>query len=140
MKYKTPLSLRNLAAKSQNWLCFYCELPMSGQGSPYSKVIPTKKSRLRLSAEHLHARQNGGKERRANIVAAHVVCNQRRHRTKDPKSPTAFAIHVKLRLAKRKWFYGNELKLLTSAQSCGQAVSSDKIRSPVALRPLKNPS
>ena len=140
MKYKTPLSLRNLAAKSQNWLCFYCDLPMSGKGSPYSKAVSAKIGRLRVSAEHLHARQDGGQDNRGNIVAAHVVCNQCRHRAKDPKSPPEFATHVKSRLAKRKWFYGNELKLLISAHSCGQAGDGDKIGSPVSLRPLKNPS
>lgn len=150
MKYKTPLSLRKLAAESQKWHCYYCGLPMSGKGSPYGEVIPSEKKRLWVTAEHLHARRDGGKDSRDNIVAAHVVCNQFRHKPKLAKSPAEFAARVKSRVAKKKWFNESELKLLISAESCiGQggaksrflpAGDGHKIRRPVALRPLKNPS
>lgn len=150
MNYKTPLSFRNFAAQSQNWLCFYCGLPMGGNGSPYAKAVPSEKKRLLVTAEHLQARQDGGEESQYNIVAAHAVCNQYRHRTKRPKSPSEFAARVKSRLAKKKWFFGSELKLLITAQSCLAQGGSNprffpgddghKMRRPVALRPLKNPS
>jgi hypothetical protein len=90
---------------------------MGGKGSPYAKAISLEKKRLLVTAEHLHARQDGGVDSQFNIVAAHVVCNQCRHRAKRPKSPTEYANRVKSRLAKRKWFNGKELKLLINARS-----------------------
>ena len=117
MNYKTPLSFRNSAARSQNWLCFYCGLPMGGKGSPYAKAVPLEKKRLLVTAEHLHARQGGGVDSQHNIVAAHAVCNQCRHRAKRPKSPTEYTNRVKSLVAKNRWFNGNELKLLINARS-----------------------
>lgn len=150
MKYRTPLSLRKLAAESQKWHCYYCGLPMGGKGSPYAEAIPSEKKRLWVTAEHLHARQDEGKDSRVNIVAAHAVCNRCRHRAQNPKSPPEFATLVKSRVAKNKWFNGSELKLLIGAESCIEqgvgnpqllpAGDGRKMSRPVALRPLKNPS
>jgi hypothetical protein len=116
MKYKTPLFLRNAAAQSQNWRCHYCELPMGGKGSPYAKAVPLEKKHLRMTAEHLLARQDGGADTKNKIVAAHTFCNQHRHRSKRPKSPTEFATHVKSRLAKKQWFVPPDRKLLIQAR------------------------
>jgi len=54
---------RQSAARAQQGLCFYCHQLMGND----------------VTAEHLHARQDGGTDRRSNIVAAHRACNQRRH-------------------------------------------------------------
>ncbi len=98
---KEVLKYRNAAAQSQKWHCYYCGLPMGGNGSPYAKAIPSEKIRLLVTAEHLQARQDGGKESRANIVAAHGVCNHCHHKAKITKSPAQFAIRVKSRVAKK---------------------------------------
>lgn len=108
---------RQAAAQSQKWHCFYCELPMGGKGSPFAKAIPSEKKRLVVTAEHLHARQDGGKDSQVNIVAAHSACNQCRHKAKRAKAPGEFASHVKSRVAKRKWFNDSEFKLLIGAES-----------------------
>lgn len=116
MKFKIS-TYRKTAAQSQKWRCYYCELPMGGEGSPYAKAVPLEKKRLLATAEHLHARQDGGKDSRANIVAAHDVCNKCRHNAKRAKSPAEFSTFVKSRVAKNKWFNVDELKLLFSAES-----------------------
>ena len=115
MNYKTPLSFRNSAAQSQNWLCFYCGLPMGGKGSPYAKAVTSEKKRLLVTAEHLHARQDGGKDSKINITAAHTICNWRRHRRKIPMAPLKFVAYVRLRIEKSRWFDRNDLKLLIEA-------------------------
>lgn len=55
--------LRRAACRDQGGLCFYCLLPMRGD----------------VTAEHLQARQKGGKDSRENVVAAHSRCNSQRH-------------------------------------------------------------
>lgn len=115
MKYKTPLFFRNSAAHSQNWLCFYGGLPMGGKGSPHAKAVSSDKKRLLVTAEHLHARQNGGEDSKINVAAAHTLCNGRRHRRKMPMSPMEFVAYVRLRIEKNLWFDGNDLKLLIEA-------------------------
>lgn len=141
---------RYVAAQSQKWRCYYCEFPMGGKGSPYAKAIPSEKTRLLVTAEHLHARQDGGMDSQVNIVAAHAVCNHCRHKSRRPKPPADYATHVKSRVAKKKWFYSSEFEFLLRAERCirkGGAApqflqSHDglKMSHPVALRPLKNPS
>lgn len=107
---------RNAAAQRQKWLCHYCNLPMGGEGTPYTTYIPLKKKYLLVTAEHLHARQDGGADTEDNIVAAHAICNRRRHKSGLSKSPTTLANHVKSRLAKNRWFSSGDLKLLTEAR------------------------
>jgi hypothetical protein len=89
---------------------------MGGKGSPYAKAISMEKKHLQVTAEHLLARQDGGTNTKSNIVAAHTFCNQHRHRSKLPKSPTEFATHVKSRLAKKQWFVLPDRKLLIEAR------------------------
>lgn len=115
MMNKIPF-YRHAAAESQNWRCHYCELPMGGKGSPYAEAISSERKRLLVTAEHLHARQDGGQDSQNNIVAAHAICNQCRHRSKRSRSPTEFATYVKSRLAKKKWFSSGDLKLLAEAR------------------------
>ncbi|MBJ2155250.1 HNH endonuclease [Variovorax sp. IB41] len=55
--------LRHRACQEQGGRCFYCLLPMGRN----------------VTAEHLVARMDGGKDTRDNIVAAHQRCNESRH-------------------------------------------------------------
>jgi hypothetical protein len=59
---------------------------------------------LRATAEHLKALQDGGANTPANVVAAHGVCNWRRHRAKDPLPPDRYRARVSRLLAKGRWF------------------------------------
>ncbi|WP_218140493.1 HNH endonuclease signature motif containing protein [Sphingopyxis sp. YR583] len=58
---------------------------------------------LKVTAEHLVARQDGGTDTPDNIVAACTYCNDRRHRRRSPLSPEDYARKVRDRLAKGKW-------------------------------------
>ncbi|MNY53348.1 HNH endonuclease [compost metagenome] len=75
-------SLRSAACRAQRGLCFYCLQPMRGD----------------VTAEHLQARCDGGKDTRENIVAAHRLCNSRRHQLfpVEPPGPMAYANLVSL--------------------------------------------
>jgi HNH endonuclease len=115
MRNKIPF-YRNAAAQSQKWLCHYCSLPMGSKDSPYTKAVPLEKEFLLASAEHLQARQDGGIDSKDNIVAAHTICNRRRHRCKIPMSPLKFAAYVKLRVEKNRWFSASDLMLLREAR------------------------
>ena len=104
---------RYAAAESQKWQCFYCGLPMGGRGSPYAEVFPKKP--LSVTAEHLKARRDGGKDCKTNIAAAHAICNWRRHQRKISMTPLKFVAYVRLRIEKNRWFGSNDLKQLIGA-------------------------
>jgi len=53
---------------------------------------------LQATAEHLVARCKGGTDAPDNIVAACRFCNTRRHQTKHPLTPEAYARRVQARL------------------------------------------
>lgn len=69
--------LRRAACREQGGLCYYCLQPM----------------RRDITAEHLKARRDGGKDTRKNVVAAHQLCNARRHQLfpVEAPEPTAYA-------------------------------------------------
>lgn len=77
-------SLRRAACREQGGLCYYCLLPM----------------RSDVTAEHLQARCDGGKDTRENIVAAHRLCNSRRHQLFPVEPPEAMAYANLVTLAK----------------------------------------
>nr|WP_229228763.1 HNH endonuclease [Comamonas thiooxydans] len=57
------------------------------------------------TAEHLHARQDGGRDAEHNIAAACRFCNVNRHkgRTGNAPSPQQYKAHVQRRIAQGKW-------------------------------------
>jgi len=59
--------------------------------------------RFQCTAEHLHARCDGGKDVSSNIVAACQFCNAARHRAKRPPDALTHASVVRSRLAKGRW-------------------------------------
>lgn len=87
-------SLRRFRAAAfvrQHGRCYYCKKPMwlhdpAAFGAEHG-VTPRQARQLRCTAEHLRARQDGGRDTRDNIVAAHLACNRGRHRRKVPPSP-----------------------------------------------------
>ena len=106
---------RTHSAHRQRWLCYCCNLPMGGTGSPYSGLLSIAGEQLYSTAEHLHARKDGGANSLTNIVAAHAICNKRRHRRGAPLEPQAFRDLVQRRVSERQWFDEPRLQLLKSA-------------------------
>ncbi|MDZ7841502.1 MAG: HNH endonuclease [Gammaproteobacteria bacterium] len=64
---------------------------------------PTAVSRFQCTAEHLVARQDGGRNTRDNIVAACRFCNTTRHRIRAQPEPHAYRQHVITRMKSGKW-------------------------------------
>ena len=104
---------RTRAAARQNGRCHYCSCPMwDATKEPVESFalrhgISRRLARLlQLTAEHLRARQDGGKDRVGNIVAACRVCNLRRHQgTRQPPEPDAYAALIQRRVAAGRWHY-----------------------------------
>lgn len=100
------ISARNAAFHLQGGRCFYCTFPMWNSSpdelTPWGLRARTV-APLRCTAEHLIAKQDGGKDMAGNIVAACSLCNQRRHKRKTPPSPEAYRAFVQKRLATGKW-------------------------------------
>lgn len=98
---------RKQAYLSQSKLCYYCGLPMwedSQQTFRLNYKLSLKSSNLlRCTAEHLIARQDGGKNSKNNIVAACQFCNQTRHKAKYPLPPDQYMIKVKNRMNSDRW-------------------------------------
>ncbi|MEH6550658.1 MAG: HNH endonuclease [Pseudomonadales bacterium] len=58
---------------------------------------------LQCTAEHLHARQDGGDNTSSNIVAACLRCNGRRHQKAKAMEPDRYLNYVANRLRKGGW-------------------------------------
>jgi 5-methylcytosine-specific restriction endonuclease McrA len=69
-----------------------------------SHGISKRLARLcQCTAEHLIARQDGGRNVKQNIVAACAYCNQGRHKKKMAPSPEAMRQDVQWRLSRGLW-------------------------------------
>jgi hypothetical protein len=104
-KHLKVKKLRINAYKRQNCRCYYCNRLM-WEGSPnrftHENAIPASEVEQRRStAEHLQARQDGGKNTRCNIVAACRECNHGRHagRADAAPEPDDFKQEVRSRMA-----------------------------------------
>lgn len=94
-------TLRFQAFQAQNGNCYYCGQRMWIHSA--NEPRPSPDARFQCTAEHLIARQDGGRDVTSNIVAACWFCNSRRHRSKKPLPPRAYLAHVHRRMSKRKW-------------------------------------
>jgi hypothetical protein len=94
----------------QQGKCFYCELPMwldhPQQFADEYKITLKQAKPFKCTAEHLLAKQDGGKDNQNNIVAACHYCNQKHHQRKSPKDPMPYKHYVTKRVAKGKWNVG----------------------------------
>ncbi|WP_349681626.1 HNH endonuclease [Pseudomonas sp. UBA6323] len=99
--------LRKSAFMQQNGKCCYCSFHMwLDSAESFAKLhgITTKQARhFQCTAEHLHARQDGGRDVRENIAAACIRCNQLRHQRKKPMAPEQYQQHVISRVHKGGW-------------------------------------
>ena len=100
--------LRSHAFAAQAGRCYYCGAPMwlTDPDAFRARYGCTRGQlpALRATAEHLQAVQDGGTNTAANVVAAHGVCNWRRHRAKEPLPPDRYRARVSRLLAKGRWF------------------------------------
>lgn len=103
----TLIKSRLKAYNLQQGRCIYCELPM-WLDDPLAfakkhKITHKEANLFKCTAEHLKAKQDGGKDGESNILAACHYCNQKRHKCKSPKDPISYKQHVTNRLEKGKW-------------------------------------
>lgn len=107
MPNKTLINSRVKAFKQQQGLCIYCESHMWDRDpqkfSEQNHINPKAIRYFQCTAEHLHARQDGGGDHRSNIVAACAFCNHKRHARKKPLEPLAFKNLVTKRRLQGKW-------------------------------------
>ncbi len=97
---------RASAFTAQQGRCVYCGCPMWLQAPRELLDLGLSESAalvLQCTAEHLHARRNGGSDAPQNIVAACLLCNGRRHRRKAQLTPRAFKTLVERRLQMGRW-------------------------------------
>lgn len=110
--------LRVAAFKRQCGRCIYCGLPMippdaADQFATRLSLSSKAVWGVIATAEHLHAQCDGGRDTAANIAAAHLVCNQRRHRMRPAPDPASYSAMVRARVAKGRWLDKAILQRLT---------------------------
>ena len=98
---------RHSAYITQSGTCYYCEFPL-WESDPElfaraHKISATKVVHLQCTAEHLHARHDGGGNSKQNIVAACLRCNLTRHKLKPAPSPDSYRILVQKFVRKGSW-------------------------------------
>ncbi|MFY2764307.1 HNH endonuclease [Arenimonas sp. MALMAid1274] len=100
--------LRADAFANQKGRCYYCGSPMwlTDPDAFRTRFGCTRGQlpALQATAEHLVAVCDGGKTTAANIVAAHQLCNRRRHLAKVPLAPDRYRARVTRLVARGKWF------------------------------------
>jgi len=102
------MSLKKLRTQSfhaQNGRCFYCGACMWLKSPDELGMRPRSARSFQCTAEHLVARQDGGKDAPGNVVAACCLCNLRRHKRPAPApSPEAYKALVRKRVDKGRWW------------------------------------
>lgn len=102
------IKARARAFHRQNGRCCYCQCPTwLTDAAAFARrhgLTVAQASELRATAEHLVARQDGGKGA-ANIAVAYVLCNRRRHR-RASEAPCADVYRARVaKLARKgKWW------------------------------------
>lgn len=98
---------RLLAFERQKGQCFYCHVRLwladPSELISEFKLTSQQAKQLQVTAEHLRAREDGGKDESENIAAACCWCNRNRHKRKSPLSPELMQRHVERRIAKGRW-------------------------------------
>ena len=98
---------RLAAFKKQAGKCYYCSYPMwliNPEGfSNKHKITLAQAKMFQCTAEHLTARCDGGKDNKKNIVAACLYCNNTRHLSSNPLTPSKYKERVKKQIRKKKW-------------------------------------
>lgn len=100
--------LRLSAFLKQNGCCFYCGYPIweNGQAPLFAQSYPLPPGLIDLcqsTAEHLQARQDGGKDSRNNIAAACKHCNASRHLGPVGQAPSPDKYKSQIRAQLKQW-------------------------------------
>lgn len=102
---------RTLAFHAQHGRCYYCRAPMwLDDPDSFRRTFGCTAGQLpslRATAEHLVARCDGGKHTRKNIVAAHYLCNRRRHQPPVALPADRYREHVARLMARGAWLAGS---------------------------------
>jgi 5-methylcytosine-specific restriction endonuclease McrA len=85
------VQLRSSAFDNQRGICTYCSRPMwTSHMRAFARAhgLTLRQARPRFcTAEHLHARCDGGRNSESNIAAACRECNQGRHQIRPAPAP-----------------------------------------------------
>jgi hypothetical protein len=101
---KTLKTLRIRSFHAQRGRCYYCGGPMWLSSPDELGLRPRSSRPYQCTAEHLQARQDGGKDVAGNVVAACHLCNLRRHQRPTPAPPAeVYRVQVQRRVAQGKW-------------------------------------
>lgn len=99
--------IRLRAAVSQGFRCYYCGLPMwdanPADFAATHRLSPGQIPLLRCTAEHLHARVDGGGNTSDNIAAACWFCNRHRHMARKPLPSQQYRVRVERKMRQGKW-------------------------------------
>lgn len=100
--------IRSKALRLQGGRCFYCSVQMwTDDCAAFARrhgLSPRIARWLQCTAEHLQARQEGGRDAVGNVVAACSLCNRRRHaQRKIAPTPEEYSTLVRKRVASRRW-------------------------------------
>lgn len=103
-----PLQIiRNRKAVRQRWTCYYCRQPMWRRNiEDFARrhgLTMEQAALLQVTAEHLRARCDGGRNSYANIAAACLTCNRMRHQLGDALSPADYVRFVRGELRAGRW-------------------------------------
>lgn len=119
---------RTLAFHAQQGRCYYCRAPMwLNDPDSFRRIYGCTAGQLpslRATAEHIVARCDGGKNTQANIVAAHCLCNRRRHQPKTPLPADRYLARVSRGMADKKWLPASFIQALGRHISRPRASSS----------------
>ena len=101
-------SHREQALVRQDGRCCYCKLPAVPQSKLNDFALAYGLSKaiakaLQCTAEHLHARCDGGRNVAKNIAAACITCNQRRHRMNPAPTPDRYREIVQRQMKRGIW-------------------------------------
>lgn len=99
--------LRKRAFNAQNGICCYCGNAMWETDEPAfrerNRLTEKQSKMLQCTAEHLVARQDGGKDAVGNIAAACLYCNRHRHAAKVALPPDRYKERVGREMAAKRW-------------------------------------
>lgn len=126
--------LRLSAFRRQNGLCFYCHLPMwTADPLAFAAQYGLSAAQARwfqCTAEHLIARQDGGKDQEGNIAAACLFCNQTRHKRKNPPDPDRYCALVAKRITAGRWHLPEALMRLSGKAHTSPRSANDTVLAP----------
>jgi hypothetical protein len=111
---KSLVRYRTDAFRRQAGRCYYCNVPMWDDdldSFAREHTLSRRAARwLQCTAEHLHAKCDGGADSLENVVAACRLCNLRRHRDRRiAPTPDAFRRRITRRLSRGRWHFARVL-------------------------------